>query len=97
MHYADNRPPQGLGILYQVLTDRGHDVVVVDPYTFPGYDCCGVNKAKQEAPQSSYKADVFKTIEDFDPDYVGIYVTTLTFQTATYLARSIRREYGGIR
>jgi len=133
LHFGDNRAPQGLGYVAAYLEKFGHEVKIVDLYTFTWKYRDIVREV--ESPWRRHKdtlsgrnwartmegdlktveghsrggfaqnnsdgtmevgTDLEAEINSFRPDFVGMYVHSMSFDTAIELAHALKRDYPDI-
>jgi len=97
VHFGDNRPPQGLGYLSAYLEQRGHVTRIVDLYAFCGSEFANNAFVSQEEIGQQLDIDIDKTVDDFGPDFVGMYVHTMSFEPACTLSLHLRNAFPGIK
>jgi len=99
MHMGDGRPPLGLAYLNAYLSQFDIESKVVDLYHFGGGHIG--EKASGMAictvrDQSDYVIDIFEEIENYKPDYLGMYLGTISFYVGIELAKKIKTRYPDI-
>ena len=102
MHMGDGRPPMGLAYVSAYVEDFGHETKIVDLYHFGG----GHKDEEAHALKASATIshiikndtvfDIVAEIDRYKPDYIGMYLGTISFYEGTALARSIRQRYPDI-
>lgn len=133
LHYGDNRAPQGLGYVAAYLEKFGHEVKIVDLYTFTwkykdvltevqspwrkhkdvltgrnwartmdgdiktveGHSRGGFAQNNSDGTME-VGTDLGEVIESFKPDFIGMYVHTMSFDTAVELSAALKRDYPDI-
>lgn len=134
LHYGDNRAPQGLGYVAAYLEKFGHEVRIVDLYTFT-WRYKGV-LTEVSSPWRKHKdvlsgrnwartmdgdlktveghsrggfaqnnsdgtvevgTDLEQVINSFQPDFIGMYIHTMSYDTAIELSRVLKQDYPHIR
>ncbi len=96
LHYGDNRPPQGLGFIAAYLEKHGHEARIVDLYHF-GSETSEVNPGvQQEESFTNLSIDLDEEIRSFRPDYIGMYIHTMSYYTACNLGEELKRSHPGI-
>jgi len=93
VHYGDNRPPQGLGYLSAYITQNGHKADIVDLYAFGGKSVQNNPFVKQEEIGQQLDIDIDNYIASFQPDFIGMYVHTMSFETACSLSKQLKDAY----
>jgi radical SAM superfamily enzyme YgiQ (UPF0313 family) len=98
---GDGRPPMGLAYISAYLEKFGHETKIVDLYHFGG---------DHESERQSQKVtatichiidydkpiDIFKEIEEYSPDFIGMYIGTVSWYRGTSLIKEIKRRYPNI-
>lgn len=96
LHYGDNRPPQGLGFIAAYLERQGHRAHIVDLYHF-GSETGDVNPGvRQEESFADLSIDLDYEISSFRPDYIGMYIHTMSYYTACNLGNELKKKYPDI-
>lgn len=96
-HLGDCRPPQGLGFIAAYLEQAGHQTKIVDLYQF-GRRVSGKNiGVAQEGYARNLDIDLDEEIEQFSPDYIGMYIHTMSYYKACELGRHLKQRYPHIR
>lgn len=96
LHFGDNRPPLGLGYIAAYLEKHGHQTKIVDLYHFWGEISKPNPGVKQEEPFPQLSIDLDSEIQSFQPDFIGIYIQTLSYYIVRELARELKQKYPGI-
>ncbi len=99
MHMGDGRPPMGLAYISAYVEKFGHETKIIDLYHFGG----GHKDEEVGAEHSSATIshiikndkpyDIFGEIEKYKPDFIGMYLGTISFYEGTELALKIREKY----
>jgi radical SAM superfamily enzyme YgiQ (UPF0313 family) len=102
MHMGDGRPPMGLAYISAYLEQFGHETKIIDLYHFGGghKDEKGDKQAStiiSHIVQNEKEIDVFEEIESFKPDFVGMYMATISYYEGTKLATKIKNKYPEIK
>ena len=96
MHMGDGRPPMGLAYLSAYLAQFDIESKIVDLYHFggghtgekpSGMAICAVRD------NADYVVDIFDEIEKYKPDYLGMYLGTVSFYVGIELSKKIRERY----
>ena len=96
LHFGDNRPPLGLGYVAAYLEEHGHPTKIIDLYHFGG-GITGCNPAvKQEESLHRLKIELDAEIQSFRPDFIGMYIHTMSFYTACDLGEQLKHKYPDI-
>lgn len=93
LHFGDNRPPQGLGYLAAYLKQNGHEVEIIDLYAFGGEIFHNNPFVNQEEIGKQLHIDILENIASFRPDFIGMYIHTMSFETACDLSRELKQFY----
>lgn len=94
VHYGDNRPPQGLGYLAAYISKFGHKADIIDLYAFGGGgDVLNNPFVNQEELGEQLNIDIESAVEEFKPDYIGMYVHTMSFESACELSSSLKKRF----
>lgn len=93
LHLGDNRPPQGLGYLAAYLEKYGHQTKILDLYHFGGKVTKSNPGVKQEEPFRQLRIDLDAEIQSFKPDYIGMYIHTISYYKAVTLGRELKERY----
>ena len=96
MHMGDGRPPMGLAYLSAYINQFGHESKIVDLYHFGGGhvgDVARKNTAICWVQDNDNPIDIFNEIESYKPDYLGMYLGTVSFYQGISLAQDIRHQY----
>lgn len=96
LHYGDNRPPLGLGYIAANLEKHGHKAKIIDLYHFGGEVVKGNPKVTQEEQFSQLKIDLDKEIKSFAPEFIGMYIHTMSFYTACKLSEELKKKFPNI-
>ncbi len=93
LHAGDCRPPQGLGFIAAYLQQAGHETKIIDLYQFdrPVFDKNAF--VAQEDIARSFDINLDKEIEHFQPDYIGMYIHTMSYYKACELGRYLKQRY----
>lgn len=97
VHFGDNRPPQGLGYLAEYLKQNGHHAEIIDLYAFGGKSLELNPTVNQEEIGQQMDIDIFHQIRELNPDFIGMYVHTMSFESACRLSKEIQEQFPGIR
>jgi len=101
MHMGDGRPPMGLAYVSAYLEKFGHETRIVDLYHFgTGHEeentglkatatICHI--IRNEKP-----TDVFQEIEEYKPDFIGMYMGTISYFRGTALIKEIKKRHPNI-
>jgi len=102
MHMGDGRPPMGLAYISAYLEKFDYKTKIIDLYHFGG----GHNDEKQKATKASATIshiikndkpyDFFGEVEKYKPDFIGMYLGTISYYEGVELAKSIRSKYPNI-
>lgn len=92
LHFGCGRPPQGLGFIAAFLEQGGHEVEIVDLYTFGGEGIVGDSTKIQNIPMQ-LDIDLDYKIKSFKPDFIGMHISTLTHLNAYELADRLAIDY----
>ncbi|ODS33742.1 MAG: oxidoreductase [Candidatus Scalindua rubra] len=93
LHLGDNRPPQGIGYVAAYLEKYGHKTKIVDLYHFGGEETEGNPGVNQEETFHRLKIDLDFEIQSFEPDYIGMYIHTLSYYKALKLGSELKKKY----
>jgi len=93
VHFGDNRPPQGLGYLAAYAKTRGHEADIVDLYAFGGKEAPSNEFVGQEEIGKQLDIDLFGRIKEFGPDFIGMYVHTMSLDTACELSADLKKTF----
>jgi len=102
MHMGDGRPPMGLAYISAYVEQFGHETKIIDLYHFGGGHKDEEIGAEHSSATISHivrnnkKFDIFGTIEDYKPDFIGMYLGTISFYEGTELAAQIKHRYPDI-
>ncbi|MFA6318784.1 MAG: radical SAM protein, partial [Elusimicrobiota bacterium] len=96
LHFGDNRPPIGLGYVAAALEARKHQVRIVDLYHFGRPASSRNSRVNQEVEFQHVPIDLEAEIRSFAPDFIGMYVHTLSFYQACDLGRTLKASHPGI-
>jgi radical SAM superfamily enzyme YgiQ (UPF0313 family) len=97
VHFGDNRPPQGLGYLSAFLEQNNHTTKIVDLYAFGGDGFTNNAFVSQEEIGQQLDIDIDQTINEFRPDFIGMYVHTMSFESACALSLYLRQAFPSIK
>lgn len=98
VHFGDNRPPQGLGYLAAYILKAGHQANIVDLYAFGGGENVSNNPfVSQEELGAQLKIDIESSIAEFRPDFIGMYVHTMSFESACELSLQLKNRFPDIK
>jgi radical SAM superfamily enzyme YgiQ (UPF0313 family) len=92
LHFGCGRPPQGLGYIAAVLEDEGNEVEILDLYTFGSGGIVDDSTTIQHSVEA-LDIDVDETIKQFEPDYIGMHISTLTHLNAYELSARLAKDY----
>jgi len=98
LHMGDGRPPMGLAYVSAYLEKFGHETKIVDLYHF-GSDHESEKRSQKVTATICHiikhdnSVDVFKEIEEYKPDFIGMYIGTISYYRGTALIKEIRRRY----
>ena len=102
IHMGDGRPPMGLAYISAYLEDFGHKTKIVDLYHFEGgHSDEQIGSKKTSATithiiSNKEELNIFSTVDDYKPDFIGMYLGTISFYEGTELAKELKRRYPGI-
>lgn len=96
VHFGDNRPPQGLGYLAAYIRQNNHEVQIIDLYAFGGADFSNNTSVKQEEIGKQENIDLDSVIKDINPDFIGMYVHSMSFESASILSAQLKKKYQDI-
>jgi radical SAM superfamily enzyme YgiQ (UPF0313 family) len=102
MHMGDGRPPMGLAYISAYVENFGHETKIIDLYHFGGGhkdEQSGFNKASatiSHIVKNKKKFDIMATIEEYKPDFIGMYLGTISFYEGTDLALKIKHHFPNI-
>ena len=102
MHMGDGRPPMGLAYISAYVEKFGHETKIVDLYHFGGGHKDEEVGAEHSTATISHiirndkPYDIFGEIEKYKPDFIGMYLGTISFYEGTELALKIREKYPNI-
>jgi radical SAM superfamily enzyme YgiQ (UPF0313 family) len=102
MHMGDGRPPMGLAYVSAYIESFGHETKIVDLYHFGGGHKDEAKSALKASATISHIIkndkiiDIFAEIDRYKPDFIGMYLGTISFYEGTALARTIRQKYPDI-
>ncbi len=97
VHLGDNRPPQGLGYLAAYIKQHGHQANIVDLYAFGGSNVNNNPFVNQEEVGQQLDIDLDEHIMSFKPEYIGMYVHTMSLEEACILSRYFKKTYPDIK
>ncbi|MFZ5993903.1 MAG: B12-binding domain-containing radical SAM protein [Thermodesulfobacteriota bacterium] len=97
LHFGDNRPPQGLGYLAAYISQKGHEAGILDLYAFGGGNVENNPFVNQEEIGEQLSLDLDDYITKFQPNYIGMYIHTMSFEPACQLSRRLKESYPGIK
>jgi radical SAM superfamily enzyme YgiQ (UPF0313 family) len=92
LHFGCGRPPQGLGYIAALLEQNGHETEIVDLYTFGGEGVVG-DSTKIQSIGMQLDIDLDYKIKSFEPDYIGMYISTLTHINAYDMSNRLAKDY----
>ncbi len=130
LHYGDNRAPQGLGYVASYLEKFGHEVKIVDLYTFTwkyknvltevqspwrrhrdvlsgrnwartmegdlitleGHSRGGFSQNNSDGT-IELGIDLEEVINGFQPHFIGMYIHTMSYDTAVELSAALKKDY----
>lgn len=101
MHMGDGRPPMGLAYVSAYLEKFGHETKIVDLYHF-GPDHERENTSLKATAtichiiRNEKPIDIFQEIEDYQPDFIGMYMGTISYYRGTTLMKKIKERYPNI-
>ncbi|KKN13252.1 hypothetical protein LCGC14_1008260 [marine sediment metagenome] len=96
MHMGGGRPPMGLAYLSAYLKQFGHESKIIDLYHFGGGHVGDLARSKTAicwVQDNSNPVDIFEEIENYNPDYIGMYLGTVSFYEGLKIAKKIRLKY----
>jgi len=93
VHFGDNRPPQGLGYLAAYIKQYGHTANIIDLYAFGGRDMKNNPFVSQEEVGEQLNIDLDEEIALFNPDFIGMYVHSMSFEAASNLSEYLKNAY----
>ncbi len=96
VHFGDNRPPQGLGYLAAYLKKHGHSVEIIDLYAFGGKEIQNNSFVNQEEIGAQLDINLYGFIDTYQPDCIGMYVHTMSFESACELSEQLKIKYPNI-
>lgn len=96
LHLGDNRPPLGLGYIAAYLNKFGHFANIIDLYHFGGEAVSHNPGVRQEESFHNLSIDLDLEIRAFQPDFIGIYIHTISFYTACNLGKELKEKYPNI-
>lgn len=96
LHFGCGRPPQGLGFIAANLEEFGHETRIVDLYTFAGEHLLLDSTKIQNMPEQ-FNICIDDEIKDFEPDYIGMHISTLTHLNAYELSYKLKLRYPHIK
>lgn len=92
LHFGCGRPPQGLGFIAARLEWAGHEVEIVDLYTFGGEGISGDSTTIQHVG-IQLDIDLDYKIKSFNPDFIGMHISTITHLNAYELSARLAKDY----
>jgi len=101
MHMGDGRPPMGLAYISAYVEDFGHETKIIDLYHFGG----GHEDEKSGSTAGALIShivrnekpfDIFGAIDNYKPDFIGMYLGTISFYEGTELSTQIKKRYPNI-
>ncbi len=102
MHMGDGRPPMGLAYISAYVEQFDHETKIIDLYHFGG----GHDDEKQKTMKASAtishiikndkEFDVFGEIDKYEPDFIGMYLGTISYYEGTALAQQIKQKHPNI-
>ena len=102
MLMGDGRPPMGLAYISAFVEDFGHETKIIDLYHFGGGHEDELTGAEHSSASISHIVhnekpfDIFGAIENYKPDFIGMYLGTISFYEGTELATQIKKRYPNI-
>ena len=102
MHMGDGRPPMGLAYISAYVEKFGHQTKIIDLYHFAGghkdeeTDSLKASATIAHIIQNEKEYDVFGEIDKYKPDFIGMYLGTISYYEGTSLAREIKSRYPDI-
>ena len=101
MHMGDGRPPMGLAYVSAYLEKFGHETKIVDLYHFGGGHERENTNLKATATichiiRNQDPIDVFDEIETYQPDFIGMYMGTISYYRGVALIKEIKNKYPNI-
>jgi len=96
LHFGDNRPPQGLGYLSSYVSQFGHEVEIIDLYAFGGKPLDNNPGVNQEEIGNQLDINLIHQINSFKPDYLGMYVHSISYFLACKLSNELKIAFPGI-
>ena len=97
LHFGDNRPPQGLGYIAAYLNAHGHETSIIDLYHFGGEAERSNEGVNQEETFQNLFIDLDFEIQTFNPDFIGMYIHTMSFYKACELGKYLKEKYPHIK
>jgi radical SAM superfamily enzyme YgiQ (UPF0313 family) len=92
LHFGCGRPPQGLGFIAAFLEKAGHKVEIVDLYTFGGEGIVGDSTSIQHIG-TQLDIDLDYKIKSFQPDFIGMHISSITHINAYELSARLAKDY----
>ena len=102
MHMGDGRPPMGLAYISAYVEKFGHETKIIDLYHFGGGHKDEEVGAEHSTATISHiirndkPYDIFGEIEKYKPDFIGMYLGTISYYEGTELALKIKAKYPNI-
>lgn len=96
MHMGDGRPPLGLAYISAYIKKYGHESRIVDLYHFGGGyvgDLARNKTAICGVMDNENPINIFEEIDKYSPDYIGMYLGTVSFYKGINLAKEIKRQH----
>jgi len=99
MHMGDGRPPIGLAYISAYIEKFGYESKIIDLYHFGGGhkdQQTGYQKASATIShiiKADKYIDVWEEIENYNPDFIGMYVGTISYYEGTDLIQEIKQKY----
>ena len=96
IHMGDGRPPMGLAYISAYLENFGHHTKIIDLYHFGGGHLDEKPNAKKTSNTITHiinnkeELDIFSVIESYKPDFIGMYLGTISFYEGTALAKKFK-------
>jgi len=99
MHMGDGRPPMGLAYISAYLEKFGHETKIVDLYHFGGGHSDEMDGSLNASATIAHiikndkPFDIFNEIEQYNPDFIGMYLGTISYYEGTELAKLIKKKH----
>lgn len=97
LHLGDNRPPQGLGYIAAFLEKAGHTTKIIDLYQFNRTIQDKNVGVVQEDKTQNLQIYLDDEIQSFQPDFIGMYIHTISFYKACELGEELKKKYPHIK